>query len=933
MGLIAQNGLFVIFFLVALTTVESASNDCDLGNGNQLINITLNDDKFSYLNVWDLNNHTALKTHSSCLWNISSMLGDTLIHASRVVFDPKDQVNVLCFRDNANFSLYSALGSIEPGLISTGTCNTVQVSFKLNPESNLNRTWEVIFYSNPSFVSLTKDNGLLSFPLNQKASSPQNHFSLNPSSDYSDRKVALNFLQLPKSFSFELDGETYNQSKPPAKIYFPSAQSLTFTLKNLTPTEIIRIHFWLVTADCSGDVSLKINEAKPIATPNEDIRKQQMITTVKCAQHFTTGVDGQFQLMIDPNLNGLANPSDTVNFYNDQGAIQLGLNNPSLLYFKTIDNVLAGNSFLVIYDSPYSSKPNPTFKAPIMKAISSKDVTQFYVSNKTMVSIPKSDTKIVHIIYPSDMNTRKRVLVNFGNVNIATGQFSIKIYNSESDSGVLIATLGQYDRLPSVIASNTPFMRVVFEGKIPDLNVTYLLIDSQQCCQHLSTFDSTFEVRGGQSNCSWYIPVSNPNISKYTVVNPTFIELPEGKQLDVITYFTKNGSTKVNSIKGPMKKSFYPDLFLDGENTYEFKIDSSNLKEEDLHVLFAHKTSYLKEIVPLNSLQKVSSLTSNNYPGYYPMGLEQTFTFNEPGKNVFITVEDVSLGDGHSLKLMSQNLNVESFTGKANLTNVHDYFITNQFFITFNTKSFDLPSLSNSGFHINVQYPGIARNYTLVNGRSEIKFNSTEKSLTNPINIWRITEGEMQSPYSNQILHINVTLLEGLDKTKAKLFIYDSISLRSHDIHFANGSINGTIGHFIGSIKSAMIVYDYSESLKTKSDFSINIVVTSESCSNTKNYTTKCHTTDRCITDPMICNGINDCGDFTDEMYCGDHPRPSPPTPTPAPTGGVPTLLVIFLLMPMSAAFGILGYIYLPNIINRWGRGRYSEFRDLSEVS
>lgn len=188
-----------------------------------------------------------------------------------------------------------------------------------------------------------------------------------------------------------------------------------------------------------------------------------------------------------------------------------------------------------------------------------------------------------------------------------------------------------------------------------------------------------------------------------------------------------------------------------------------------------------------------------------------------------------SISDNHSLKLMSQNLNVESFTGKANLTNVHDYFITNQFFITFNTKSFDLPSLSDSGFHINVQYPGIARNYTLVNGRSEIKFNSTEKSLTNPINIWRITEGEMQSPYSNQILHINVTLLEGLDKTKAKLFIYDSISLRSHDIHFANGSFNGTIGHFIGSIKSAMIVYDYSESLKTKSDFSINIVVTSES--------------------------------------------------------------------------------------------------------
>lgn len=50
-------------------------------------------------------------------------------------------------------------------------------------------------------------------------------------------------------------------------------------------------------------------------------------------------------------------------------------------------------------------------------------------------------------------------------------------------------------------------------------------------------------------------------------------------------------------------------------------------------------------------------------------------------------------------------------------------------------------------------------------------------------------------------------------------------------------------------------------------------------------------------------------------------------------TFAVNTLVVIFLLMPMSAVLGIVGYIYLPQFLMRIRRGRYSEFRDLSEVS
>ena len=104
----------------------------------------------------------------------------------------------------------------------------------------------------------------------------------------------------------------------------------------------------------------------------------------------------------------------------------------------------------------------------------------------------------------------------------------------------------------------------------------------------------------------------------------------------------------------------------------------------------------------------------------------------------------------------------------------------------------------------------------------------------------------------------------------------------------------------------------------------------------------------------MICNGINECGDYTDEIFCNGN-RPSPPNPQPPSTGSgggiffitngysftyfiffviiVSVLVVLFILMPLSALLGIIGYIYLPQFLLRIRRGRYSEFRDLSEVS
>jgi len=490
--------------------------------------------------------------------------------------------------------------------------------------------------------------------------------------------------------------------------------------------------------------------------------------------------------------------------------------------------------------------------------------------------------------------------------------------------------------LPSVIASNTPVMRVVFSGKIQPLRVTYRLVDSAQSCQYISTLNPTFEVKGGPVRCSWYVPqTNNPKpASNYTVINPTIITIPKGKVLNVTTFGAKGSKTE--SYPGPIDEFYFPDMYWwNLNNAYEFSIDASSVAKEALHLLFVQKNNYLEEVITPQPSEKLSSISSVNYPGYYPVGFTETWMFTNPNSssNVLITVDDVHLKNEHQLTVVKDKTTID-FKGDFNLTNVPDNLISYPFGIFLDSTNFNLTSFSNRGFHVSLQYPGISKEVSVTDKPEPITFSYLQNVSSNPLNIWQINADEKSKSWSDTILRINVTLAEGLDKTKAKLDIYDSISLRKQTIHSANGDINGTNGFFLGSIRSALIVYDYSASMGTKTDFSVNFTITAEKCQHTKDYNaSKCATVDRCITDLMICNGVNDCGDYTDELYCnGTHPQP-PPTPTPASSGGVNTFVVIFVLMPLSAVLGIVGYIYLPQFLLRIRRGRYSEFRDLSDVS
>ena len=97
---------------------------------------------------------------------------------------------------------------------------------------------------------------------------------------------------------------------------------------------------------------------------------------------------------------------------------------------------------------------------------------------------------------------------------------------------------------------------------------------------------------------------------------------------------------------GPINQYYFPDMFLNSVNAYQFTLDSSNSSKDLLHLLFASKSNYLNEAVPILSDEKLTSISSVNYPGYYPVGLAQNWMFIQEKKDTewaLVTFKDIHL--------------------------------------------------------------------------------------------------------------------------------------------------------------------------------------------------------------------------------------------------------------------------------------------------
>lgn len=235
-------------------------------------------------------------------------------------------------------------------------------------------------YHNNSVIRLSASIGQLTFSLNTNSSSKIS-LKFKPSRQFNDQILLLNFTQPPVNADsiVKVDGVQLDSTSP--TMFLQSPSSPTIILNVIMPqTEPITFRWWFINKKCSKKSVLKFgDQAQPILYPNETTRHQQQQTSapIRCAMHYTTEMS--YQLGIDlPSLTDIADPADSLYFYNGQGKVALELNNRAGMYSGGKSVLIDANNAVALYESPYSSSQNFDFKTPLIKAVQAQGMLNLF---------------------------------------------------------------------------------------------------------------------------------------------------------------------------------------------------------------------------------------------------------------------------------------------------------------------------------------------------------------------------------------------------------------------------------------------------------------------------------------------------------------------------------------------------------------------------
>ena len=229
----------------------------------------------------------------------------------------------------------------------------------------------LVLYHNNSVIQLSHSIGQLTFSFNTK-SAANVLLKFKPSRQFNDQLLMLNFTQLPvnANSTVTVDGVQLNSTSPKMFLQSPSSPAIILTL-DMPQVEPLPFSWWFVSKKCSKKAVLKYgDQAQPVLYPNVTKRQQQMQipAPIRRAMHFTTDVGYQFGIDL-PSQTGIADPADSLYFYNEQGRVALELNHRAGLYNGNESVLIDTNTAVVIYESPYDTFQHYDFKAPLIKVI------------------------------------------------------------------------------------------------------------------------------------------------------------------------------------------------------------------------------------------------------------------------------------------------------------------------------------------------------------------------------------------------------------------------------------------------------------------------------------------------------------------------------------------------------------------------------------
>lgn len=197
----------------------------------------------------------------------------------------------------------------------------------------------------------------------------------------------------------------------------------------------------------------------------------------------------------------------------------------------------------------------------------------------------------------------------------------------------------------------------------------------------------------------------------------------------------------------------------------------------------------------------------------------------------------------------------------------------------------------------------------------------------NSMFVWMISVPNLNKKNASVAVKFNVSVNSNdsvsIQNISQSLTVYDGNSVRSPRLTNLTGSSN-----LLSRSDTILVVYAASP---TADGLSVKIDFTTYTC----NLSDICKSSGICIHEDWRCNGVNDCGDNSDELACSFQPTPSPspsPEPTPAPstkTGGVSVAAFVVTVL-IALVLGAVGAILVPVAMRRYRTHRYSTFSNVA---
>lgn len=662
--------------------------------------------------------------------------------------------------------------------------------------------------------------------------------------------------------------------------------TITVSQQKTNSTDHFKLKINTVDKACSGRFELDNDITQPFTSPPDVVNNGSYIFECRwLIQHKNSEKILGFQL----------NTADFTNVF-DIAAVNDGASKISAPILQvTTSNKNAsknqiirgtGSSLWVAY-KPENYKSKFSFNATV------HGQGGYYKGSGTinMAHAPGNDTAFL-----LEVDKNEVVMLTFSASSI-TAPASVSVYDGFDTSNLLTSIHGSINypilsRSSRMMVIGTSFdaasnhFSAAFKGVVPG-------------CNHMSSMSAENYIlsENCNSSCVWIIPPQKvPNSA--LVVYLQYISLKDG---DIITIHKLDAKLTQLAEISP-SENHVPHFAVPSDIGVLININQSKCeKSQDKLVLVGH-SSYIPACNHDITTKTSESLqiSSPLYPDTYPLFTTCKYNLTAPKESVIhMAFQTLNLAENHCIKISHGSGAPNVFQGK---TLPNDLFFYGNVLVEFDSSGCNKSTVSktlnsDSGFLMNV-------NVTDCGGIMEGGKGNFSTTANKSVCIWKVSvpidkEGD-------KIVAYNVKKMDSFENYE--LNVYDGSTVRDSKI------LNNSDSEIWARTNTLIFVYK-------------RLNVSNPSSALFFKYTTiecKEHCVNRvCMHPNWKCDGVNDCGDYTDERNCGSVPIP----PEVKFTGysGTAFWLVAFAML----LIGSIGGLAVPVCYQRYKDSQYRRFQEL----